>query len=67
MKKIIILGSTGSIGRQTLEILRKDKKNFDVVDINKLGDYVARWVQGGETYTPETNQYRCSVNSLGDF
>ena len=31
MKKIIILGSTGSIGRQTLEILRKDKKNFDVV------------------------------------
>ena len=31
MKKIFILGSTGSIGRQTLEILRKDKKNFDVV------------------------------------
>ena len=31
MKKIIILGSTGSIGRQTLEILRKDKKNFNVV------------------------------------
>ena len=31
MKKIIILGSTGSIWRQTLEILRKDKKNFDVV------------------------------------
>ena len=43
------------------------QKNFDIVDINKLGDYVARWVQGGETYTPETNQYRCSVNSLGDF
>ena len=31
MKKIIILGSTGSIGRQTLEILRMDKKNFNVV------------------------------------
>ena len=31
MKKIIILGSTGSIGRQTLEILRNDKKNFDIV------------------------------------
>ena len=31
MKKIIILGSTGSIGRQTLEILRKDKINFNVV------------------------------------
>tara|TARA_R100000030_G_scaffold16901_2_gene11338 strand:+ start:682 stop:1422 length:741 start_codon:yes stop_codon:yes gene_type:complete len=43
------------------------QKNFDIVDINKLGDYVARWVQGGETYKPDTNQYRCSVNSLGDF
>ena len=30
-KKIIILGSTGSIGRSTLEVIRKDKKNFDVV------------------------------------
>ena len=31
MKKIIILGSTGSIGRQTLEILKNDKKNFKIV------------------------------------
>ena len=31
MKKIIILGSTGSIGKQTLEILKKDKKNFKIV------------------------------------
>ena len=31
MKKIIILGSTGSIGKQTLEILKKDKKNFKVI------------------------------------
>ena len=31
MKKIIILGSTGSIGKQTLNILKKDKKNFRVV------------------------------------
>ncbi len=31
MKKIIILGSTGSIGKQTLEILKKDKKNFKVL------------------------------------
>ena len=28
MKKIIILGSTGSIGRQTLEIIKKDKNKF---------------------------------------
>ena len=31
MKKIIILGSTGSIGKQTLEIIKKDKKNFKVI------------------------------------
>ena len=30
-KKIAILGSTGSIGKQTLEIIRNDKKNFKVI------------------------------------
>ncbi len=31
MKKIIILGSTGSIGRQTIDIISKNKKNFNVI------------------------------------
>ncbi len=31
MKKIIILGSTGSIGKQTLEIIKKNNKKFKVV------------------------------------
>ena len=30
-KKVCILGSTGSIGVSTLDILLKDKKNFDIV------------------------------------
>ena len=30
-KKIAILGSTGSIGKITFDILRKDKKNFDLI------------------------------------
>ncbi len=30
-KKIAILGSTGSIGKSTIEIIKKDKKNFEVV------------------------------------
>ena len=30
-KKIAILGSTGSIGKSLLEIIKKDKKNFEVV------------------------------------
>jgi len=29
-KKIVILGSTGSIGKNLLKIIKKDKKNFDV-------------------------------------
>ena len=31
MKKIIILGSTGSIGRQTLEIIKKNKNKFKIL------------------------------------
>jgi 1-deoxy-D-xylulose-5-phosphate reductoisomerase len=30
-KKIAILGSTGSIGKTTLRIIKKDKKNFDII------------------------------------
>ena len=31
MKKIAILGSTGSVGQQTIKILRKDKKKFKIL------------------------------------
>ena len=31
MKKLIILGSTGSIGKQTLEIVKKNRNNFKIV------------------------------------
>ena len=36
-KKIIILGSTGSIGKNLFHILKKDKKNFEILllSINK--------------------------------
>jgi len=30
-KKIAILGSTGSVGNNTIKIIRKDKRNFKVV------------------------------------
>ena len=41
-KKIVILGSTGSVGSKTFEIFKKDKKNFKVVllstysNVNKI-------------------------------
>ena len=38
-KKIAILGSTGSIGKSTIEIIRKDKKNFDVVLLTTNNNY----------------------------
>ena len=30
-KKIAILGSTGSIGKSLIDIIKKDKKNFEIV------------------------------------
>ena len=38
-KKIAILGSTGSIGKSTLDIIRKDKKNFDIVLLSANNNY----------------------------
>ena len=38
-KRIAILGSTGSIGKSTLDVIRKDKKNFDVVFLSANNNY----------------------------
>ena len=38
-KKIVILGSTGSIGRSTLEVIKKDKKNLDVILLTADNNY----------------------------
>ena len=38
-KKIAILGSTGSIGKYTLDIIRKDKKNFEIVLLSANKNY----------------------------
>ena len=38
-KKIAILGSTGSIGKSTLDIIRKDKKNFEIVFLSANNNY----------------------------
>ncbi len=38
-KKIAILGSTGSIGKSTIEIIRKDKKNFDLILLTTNNNY----------------------------
>ena len=38
-KKIAILGSTGSIGKSTLDVISKDKKNFDIVLLSANNNY----------------------------
>jgi 1-deoxy-D-xylulose-5-phosphate reductoisomerase len=38
-KKICILGSTGSIGVSTLEVISEDKKNFDVILLSANSNY----------------------------
>ena len=38
-KKIAILGSTGSIGKTLIQIIKKDKKNFDIVLLTANRDY----------------------------
>jgi len=38
-KKIAILGSTGTIGESTLDIIRNDKKNFEVVLLTAKNNY----------------------------
>ena len=38
-KKIAILGSTGSIGKSTLDVIKKNKKDFDVVLLTANNNY----------------------------
>ena len=38
-KKIAILGSTGSIGMSTLEVINKDRKNFDIFLLSANNNY----------------------------
>ena len=39
IKKIVILGSTGSIGKTLLDIIRKDKKKFEIVLLSANKNY----------------------------
>ena len=38
-KKIVILGATGSIGSTTLDLIQKDKKNFEVILLTANSNY----------------------------
>ena len=38
-KKIAVFGSTGSIGKTTIDIIKKDKKNFEVILLTSNNNY----------------------------
>ena len=39
-KKIAILGSTGSIGKNLIDIIDKDKKNFEIILLSANKNYL---------------------------
>ena len=46
--KIGILGSTGSIGKLTFDILKKDKNNFDIILLTTNNNYKEILIQSKE-------------------
>jgi len=51
-KKIIILGSTGSIGKSTLDIIKKDKKSFQVILLTANRNY-KRLIKQAKEFKPK--------------
>jgi 1-deoxy-D-xylulose-5-phosphate reductoisomerase len=73
-KKICILGSTGSIGLSTLEIISKDKKNFDVILLSGNSNYKLllsqaarfkpKFIYSNNFFLTEKIRYFCKKNKI---
>jgi len=79
-KKICILGSTGSIGKTTLEIISKNKKDFDVVLlsgnnnikllITQAKKFKPKYIYSNNFYFKEKLKVFCNdnnINLIDDF
>ena len=51
-KKIAILGSTGSIGQSTLDVIRKDKKKFNIILLSANNNY-KKLIKQAKEFNPE--------------
>ena len=60
MKKIVVLGATGSIGRQTLDIVRAFPEEFEVVGL-AAGNNVAVLREQIREFSP---RYICALTSI---
>jgi len=73
-KKICILGSTGSIGKATLEIISKNKKDFDVVLlsgnnnvkllITQAKKFKPKYIYSSNFYFQEKLRIFCKANKI---
>jgi 1-deoxy-D-xylulose-5-phosphate reductoisomerase len=73
-KKICILGSTGSIGKFTLEIISKNKKDFDVILLSgnhnvklliaQAKKYKPRYIYSNNLYFKENLKIFCKNNNI---
>ncbi len=60
MKKIVILGSTGSIGTQTLDVVRNNPERFKVVGLTCASRKDEMMKQAEEFGVPEEHCYCCN-------
>jgi 1-deoxy-D-xylulose-5-phosphate reductoisomerase len=51
-KKIVLLGSTGSIGQQTLEIIRDNPDKFEVLALSSFGNNMQLFKRQCEEFSP---------------
>ena len=73
-KKICILGSTGSIGISTLDILSKDKKNFQVVLLSANQNFKLllkqakvfkpKYIYANNIFLENKIKYFCKINKI---
>ena len=73
-KKICILGSTGSIGKSTLEIISKNRNDFDVILlsgnsnfrllISQEKKFKPKYIYSSNFYLTEKIKYFCFKNKI---
>ncbi|MCL2598485.1 MAG: 1-deoxy-D-xylulose-5-phosphate reductoisomerase [Firmicutes bacterium] len=54
MKKIFVVGSTGSIGCQTLDVIRAYREQFEVVGLCAFGNQTERLCEQAKEFAPQT-------------
>ena len=65
-KKIVILGSTGSIGSSLLRIIKKDKKNFKIELLTANSDY-KKLIKQAKFFNVKNNLFLSSPMSLSSL